>query len=137
MATSRDQITAVLQECFPVSEGNFSYDFVSYANDRVTVRLIVYEESNGQKSIRDIKEQELFLFDPVMLEGDTPILELLRGWSQALREVFTKVKDPKKLEWLMPHDLGPGDAIRLRKANSAADYREAMLKKSRLGKFLE
>lgn len=137
MATSRDQIQAVFEECFPVSEGNFSYDFVQYVNDRVTVRLIVYEEQNGQRSIRDIKEQELFLFDPAMLEGDTPILEFIRGWSEALREVFAKAKDPKKLEWLMPHDLAPGDAIRLRKANTAAEYREAILKKGRLGKFLE
>jgi hypothetical protein len=135
MATSRDQILAVFQECFPVSEALFSYEFVGYDQGRATVRLVVWDEVDGNRSIRDIKEQELFLFDPALPEGDTPILEFVRGWSEALREVFANAS-LKDVEWLMPHDLGPGDAVMLRRATTAADYRAAMLKKSRLGKFL-
>lgn len=140
MATSRDQVAAVLREVFPLRERTFSYELADTeqpmtADGRITVRLMVWDELDGKMSIRDVKEQELFVFDLAMLEGDTPILELLRGWAEALREVFAKA-DPKKIEWCMPHDLGPGDAIRLRRATTAAEYRDALLKKSRLGKFL-
>jgi hypothetical protein len=139
MATSADQIAATLREVLPVSEGLYSYDLASadrVAEGMVTVRLIVCEEgADGARSIRDIKEQDLFVFDPGMLAGDVPILEMLRGWAEALREVFRNPK-PGVVDTLMPHDLAPGDVIRLRRPTTAAEYRDALLAKSRLGQFL-
>ena len=141
MATSLDQIAAVLREVFPVREGTFAYELANpeqpvRADGVITIRFIVWDQQGETMSIRDVKEQELFVFDPALLQGDTPVLELLRGWADAVREVFARAK-PEKLDYLMPHDLAPGDAIRLRRATTAAEYRDAMLKKSRLGKFLD
>jgi hypothetical protein len=36
----------------------------------------------------------------------------------------------------MPHDLSPGDTLKLRRATTAAEYKAAMLTKTRLGKWL-
>jgi hypothetical protein len=141
MATSLDQVAATLREAFPVREGLYAYELANTeqpvrADGVITVRMIVWElGADGTQMIRDIKEQELFVFDPALLTGDVPVLELLRGWADAVREVFRNPK-PDVIETLMPHDLAPGDAIRLRKPTTAAEYRDAILAKSRLGQFL-
>ena len=36
----------------------------------------------------------------------------------------------------MPHDLSDGGVLKLRRANTPEDYRDALLAKSRLGKWL-
>ena len=138
MATTRDALNATLREVFPVREGPYSLELVNDepldSAGKLVVRLIVWEvAASGERSIRDIKEQELYFVDQSWLDSDVPLLEWVRGWGEAVREVFAHPKP--NLEWLMPHDLGPGDTLKLRRANTAADYKEAMLKKSRLGKY--
>ena len=70
-----------------------------------------------------------------MLAGDIPIVAYLRGWGLALRELFTKAA-PSIFDTLMPHDLSDGGVLKLRRANTPEDYRDALLAKSRLGKWL-
>jgi hypothetical protein len=137
MATGLDQIAATLGEVFPVRENQVELAFVeSTSAGKVTFRLILWDKApGGELSIRDIKEQELYLYDPAYLTGDVPILSYLRGWSLALREVFQRAP-MSTFETLMPHDLSDGGVLKLRKATTPEDYRKAFLVKSRLGKFL-
>lgn len=140
MATTLDALGKTLRDAFPVSEGLYGYEVVNPespvgADGRITVRLLVWEETGGQRSIRDIKEQELFLLDPGYLSGDVPLHEFLRGWADAIREVFRNPK-PGVVDTLMPHDFLDDAVLKLRRAKTAADYKAAFLAKSRLGRWL-
>jgi hypothetical protein len=63
-----------------------------------------------------------------------PLLEVVRGWAEAIREVF---RNPKAgvVDTLMPHDF-TASVLQLRRAQTAADYKTAYLAKSRLGRWL-
>lgn len=141
MPTGLDQIAQTLREVFPVRENLVELcladaELASAAPDgRVTFRMVVWDKAeNGDLTIRDVKEQELFLFDPALIVGDVPVLAYLRGWSMALRQVLAGTKVP--FETLMPHDFLDVGVLKLRKATTPEDYRNAFLAKGRLGKYL-
>lgn len=143
MATSLADIAATLLASFPVRGEQVSLELVmdpdtktASPEGRVTFRLVIWDkQDNGDLSIRDIKEQDLYLYDPALLVGDVPVLAYLKGWALALGEVFQR-GSTSMFETLMPHDLADVKALKLRKAKTPEDYRDAFLAKSRLGKYL-
>jgi len=76
----------------------FSYELANAEtpmtpDGRLTVRFIVYDEVDGKRAIATSRRQDLFLFDPALLEGDTPILEFIRGWGESASRSLHAWKD--------------------------------------------
>lgn len=99
------------------------------------VQLVIYEHSEDQDwtTVRDIKEQRVRLV-PNGFEEHDRLEELLLGWALAVEHVLDTYEH---VEMLMPCDLEvPKALFQLKRAITAEDYKNAMLVKSRLGRFL-
>ena len=98
----------------------------------VVVRLIVWEPSTDDKlSIRDVKEQDVFLDMPIECT-----LARLGIYLAALQTVLADVLASKHVELLMPHELLDFSALKLVRAQTADDFAKALRMKSRLGTYL-
>jgi hypothetical protein len=96
------------------------------------VRLIVWDIGDGGKvSIRDIKEQEVYMGWPVYYEDR----ERVASFFVALNQVLLEIK-PSVAETLMPHDLLDTSVLALKRATTREDFAAALRAKSRLGKYL-
>ena len=95
------------------------------------VRLIVWETRDGTESIRDIKEQELYMGWPVFYDDE----ERIEAFFAALGGVIAEI-GLEAVECLMPHDLMRTDVLKLKRARTREDFDAALRAKSRLGKFL-
>lgn len=102
---------------------------------RLVVRLIVFDEQEGERAIRDIKEQELFMGKVWLYEDEQRVCELLHAMQEVMSEVLSKPLEV--IDGLMPHDVLPRDLLTLKKARTREDFAAAMRKRSRLGKLLE
>jgi hypothetical protein len=130
------EFETLLREIFPVGSTHTSVEFVSASIREgkepvliMTLRLIGFEDG----SIRDIKEQELFVGPEGILEWYQ--LEIyFRGYAAALRQIVDNIY-PSKSSYCMPSDFFPR-SFELKKATTADDYCQAFLLKSRLGKLL-
>jgi hypothetical protein len=101
------------------------------------IRMIVWERDGAQRSIRDIKEQELRWSAEQL--ADPRLDAFVAGWAAALGEAFaaiSEVGDVSVIERHLPSDLLDLDALRLKRPRSADDFRDALLQPSRLGKLL-
>jgi hypothetical protein len=132
-----EQLTEIFSSEFPIKGGMSEVTFVSVVEDSdrlyVVLRLVVWDQQpDGALSIRDIKEQQLFIDVP----EDTTFerfVEFMRGYDTVLSEVLATTKDA---EYLMPHDLVSFAALKLKTANTADEFAQALRVKSRLGKYL-
>jgi hypothetical protein len=102
---------------------------------RVTLRLVSWarDEESGERQVRDIKEQQLYLGPASLLRHGDRLAAFLRGSCAALKTVF---EAGAETETLMPHDLWRHGVLKLVKAQSADDFRRALLVRSRLGRYL-
>lgn len=135
-------ITPRLAPHFPIGSDLVSLELVEEAvapaeSDEpvamAVVRLIVWEERDGLRSIRDIKEQQLYLGWPVLYDD----AERVANYFAAFAEVFAEIARPEIVERLMPHDLLITDALKLKRARSRDDFVAALRARSRLGRYLE
>jgi hypothetical protein len=95
-----------------------------------TLQLVGWEAHEGQRQIRDIKEQTVLLVSGNAREQGERVKAYLKGWAGALRVLFADLDASP----LMPHDLVRPDVLRLRRAATAADFQAALLRPSRLGR---
>lgn len=138
MHVTREELQEIFSTEFPLRAKNelASLEFVELSdrgggNYGMVVRLIVWDEVDGTRSIRDVKEQDCF----IKLPGDCTFERLvtyLRGMDMAMQDVLAS----PRMESLMPHELLDWSALALRKAATAEDFDKALRLKSRLGRFL-
>jgi hypothetical protein len=132
-----EQLTEIFSSEFPIKGGMSEVTFVSVVEEHarlyVVLRLVVWDQQpDGALSIRDVKEQQIYVDAP----KDTTFerfVEFMRGYDKVLSEVLAATKDA---EYLMPHDLVSFAALRLKTANTAEEFEQALRMKSRLGKYL-
>jgi hypothetical protein len=92
---------------------------------RVSLALTSYHRPGG--SIRDIKQQDIFLVPLLFLRDKERLEACLRGWGDALVQLFTD-SDPEALECLMPHDLSFERALAARRRiRTREEFRDALL----------
>lgn len=106
----------------------------------VTLRLIRYDivERDGaeEMTVRDIKEQEISLVPLAHRDEPERVRAYLEGWAAAVSEVLAGWSDAQA-ERTMPYDLVNGRVLKLARAETAEDFKRALLMKSRLGKLLQ
>ena len=101
----------------------------------VVLQLIVYEDFDGELQIRDIKEQRVRFVPAVARDDPERVLAWVQGWAAAVGEVLSSAP-PGRLDGCLPRqlvDLGP---LKLARTETAEQFRAALLKKSRLGRWL-
>jgi len=97
----------------------------------VVVRLICWADDHGTLSIRDVKEQDIFVDVPDDCTFERLVM-YLRGMDMAMQDVLAS----PEVDTLMPHDLLDWSALELQKAETVEDFDKALRMKSRLGKYL-
>jgi hypothetical protein len=105
-------------------------DAQPFGENGLTIRLIVSDlGEGGALTIRDIKEQDVFFPDV----EDARAIAFFEGWARVAARVLAECS---KVDWLMPHDALPTDALKLVRAKTADDFEQALKAKSRLGRLL-
>jgi hypothetical protein len=135
---TREELQDIFMSEFPLKAKNdrASLEFVELS-DRdggeygAVVRLIIWEDANGTLSIRDVKEQDIYVDLPEDCTFERLVM-YLRGMEMAMQDVLAS----PQIETLMPHDLLDWSALKLRKAETVEDFDKALRMKSRLGKYL-
>lgn len=141
-----ERVKALLEDLFPARGTVVSLergspwadmtDWVTYDEAhglRVILRLIIFDAEGGP--IRDIKEQQVVMIPSAA--GDVPMDRVeayFRGWIDAVAHVFSTA--PSMIDTLMPHDLTAPNVLKLKKCKTAEEFRDALLVRSRLGRFL-
>jgi hypothetical protein len=104
----------------------------------VVIRLIVLEEHEGERLIRDIKEQQLHCGPAALYDDTTRVDEMLYAQQEVLGEVLGQMTgDLDVVYTLMPHDLFFADVMTLVRARTREDFARALRAKSRLGRYLK
>jgi hypothetical protein len=135
---TREELHDIFMSEFPLKAKNelASLEFVEIS-DRgdgkygVVVRLVIWDEIDGQSSIRDVKEQDCFIKLPEDCTFER-LVTYLRGMDMALQDVLAS----PQVMTSMPHDLLDWSALALAKAETVEDFDKALRMKSRLGKYL-
>lgn len=160
-----DDIQTVFSELFPIASDEFSLEFVgetvvedtgeivgglrqnSDGSFLATLRTISWEVVDGERSIRDVREQQVV----VVLAGnaaDPRLPAYFAGWAAALRFILARhqemradgtlpAKASDSLECAMPHELVCPDVLRLGRPQTADEFTDALLSsKKRLAKFM-
>jgi hypothetical protein len=96
------------------------------------IQLFLWEQQGDEWSIRDVKEQQLFLGWPALYDDRTRVTEFL----EAMRSVIGMM-DPESVRMAMPHELVLAEVLKLKKAETRDDFKEALLAQSRLGKYVK
>lgn len=96
----------------------------------IVVRLIIWDEHAGTLSIRDIKEQQVWL-DP-----NDASRERLTEYARAFVKIASLALTHHEVETLMPHDLLISNVLGLSKPQTEDEFARALSVKSRLGKYL-
>jgi hypothetical protein len=96
------------------------------------MQLFVYDETGV---VRDIKEQELYFGSTQDTEPKERVHALVQAWASVLSTVLGDLGE--RADTLMPHDLVPGDAIRLARSRTREQFEQALRAKGRLGKYIK
>lgn len=100
----------------------------------VVIRLIIFEERDGQRMVRDIKEQQVRGGPASLYDDPARVDEMLYAQQEVLGEVL---RGPiERVEGLMPGDLLFTNVLSLVKARSREHFAKALRAKSRLGRLL-
>ncbi len=103
---------------------------------RLVMRFIVFDQSDGQRVVRNIKEQEIQLGPRALLEDGERVDELMYAWQDVLREVLSLPSST--LEAWMPSDFVHfRELLRLKTARTRGDFSKALRARSRLGRALD
>lgn len=135
----------VFEDAFPVSSESCAIELVEARvreDDAVilTVRLIGWEGAGEARTVRDIKEQEVWVGDAAML-ADPRLAVCVAGWRLAIEQLFAQ-DDPRwHDEFLcsMPYDfIRPfKELLALKRPRDADDFADALLgSQQRLGRYL-
>jgi hypothetical protein len=136
-------VSKILAELFPIvgerSEivavsGDAAVYEANNGGIHATLRLVGYERPD-KETVRDIKEQEVFLIPAKHRHDEARVRAYLEGWASAISAVLRRpVKDVPAL--LLPADFVRVNVLDLATPEEAADFERAFLQKSRLGRFV-
>ena len=158
MQITAEELAAALEPVRVIKEGTSELRAVGPMNDSVeyagppsvaeredgalsvTLQLIVYDvvERDGEEMerVRDIKEQEVSLV-PLAYRGEPGrVRAYVEGWAAAVKEVLAGWSRDRA-DCSAPADLTNVSVLKLARAETAEDFRRALLTKSRLGKLLQ
>jgi hypothetical protein len=142
---TRDEVAALFADNVPIGgsdlgveitladDGTTSISVDDQGNYRTTLRLFVYDDPvDGSRSIRDIKEQEIWAG---RLGDQSPerFTAFLQGWDRAFRKLLDT---GLQMDTFMPHDLCGFDAFGLKTVNTAEEFEQALMARKRLGRCL-
>jgi hypothetical protein len=141
----RMTVLQVFEDAFPVLSERTHLELVEarLREDDVvmlTVRLIVWEGEGESRTIRDIKEQEVFVGTAAQLQ-DPRLAACVAGWRLAIAQLFAQ-DHPRwhgQVDTAMPHEfVRPlAEVLALKRPRDADDFAEALLgSKQRLGRYL-
>jgi hypothetical protein len=99
----------------------------------VVFRLIIWDVQGETMSIRDVKEQEIYLDLPGL---DLATLGRMHELNAALVRVLAKALTHAEVDTLMPHDLVNFSVLKLAKVQTENDFVKALSAPSRLGRYL-
>jgi len=137
-----DLLDKAFRDHFPATAENelASIDYVSVSQRDggsygVVIRLIGWElnADAGVKSIRDVKEQEIYLGLPGL---DLATIGRMRELLAAMVRVLEKALTHAEVESLMPHDLVDFGPLKLARSKTVDDFVKAYSVPSRLGRYL-
>lgn len=102
---------------------------------RLTVRLVSWDRPDGseERQITDIKEQSLYLGPVSLLQRGERLMAFFHGSHAVLQQLFDSGLNT---DTLLPHELLRPAVLKLVKAQTADDFRRALLTKKRLGGWL-
>lgn len=107
--------------------GKFNTDLIDSECD-AALRFVVWKDN----MIYDVKEQNVCLV-PKQYREHPHLSEYILGWALAVIEVLEALDDA----WgLLPSDLIKHDVLKLKTPETADAFKDALLVKSRLGKFI-
>lgn len=136
---TEEELDDAFREVFPIRASNelASLEYVGPAASeqalRVVIRLIGWQmDEPGVASIRDVKEQELYVADRENTASAERVRACLRGLARVLAVALTHAP----VETLMPHDLLILNVLRLARAQTEDDFAKALSTKARLGRYL-
>ena len=101
----------------------------------VVLRLIVFEDIAGERRVRDIKEQEVRFVTAAAREEPERVRAWVAGWAAAVGELLSSAA-PETFDAFRPVDLVDLGPLKLARTETADQFRVALLKKSRLGRWL-
>lgn len=114
---------------------------------RATLRTLVWDDRDGERSLRDIREQTVVIVRREHSD-DPRVPAYFAGWAAALRFVLERHAElaaaglrtealRQRLEYSLPMDLVFPGVLRLRRPQTADDFTAALLSgKKRLGRLL-
>ncbi len=128
---------------YPVHAGNVSLELVELREHEgsviIVARMVVWDGEGDARSIRDVKEQEVWLGDREAFD-DPRLQACLAGWELACTQIFAQEGVNELVECEMPSSfiLPLEPVLGLKRPRSADDFAEVWLaSKQRLGKFLK
>jgi hypothetical protein len=156
-------LVEALSQRFPISSEHHSLELVDESVDsagetwggckvtadgrlEATIRLIAWDVQGEDRSMRDIKEQQVTIVAAEHLE-DPRVPAYLEGLAAALGLAFARVDEAiadkgfgawtDRLAEAMPYEFFPGDVLALRRPQTAEDFQDALLtNRKRLGWLL-
>lgn len=149
-------LAAAFAQQFPLSSEYFALEFVAEIGDAhvgatwglqemeghlvATLRLIIWEDRDGARSICEVKEQQVVVvFQANIADARVPVY--FEGWAAAVRYLFARLDERRgtddELRGLVPYDLASPDVLELRRPQTADEFTDALLSsKKRLGRLL-
>ncbi|MBZ5715386.1 hypothetical protein [Nannocystis pusilla] len=145
-------LAAALAQLLPISSTHYSLMFVGGAIDPergslvATVRLVVWDVNGEERSMGDIKEQEVEVV-PAKSIDDPRLPAYFQGWAEALRVAFARLDEViaaegeaaagNRVEEALPCDMFCPEVLALRRPQTAEEFAEALLSnRKRLGWLL-
>ena len=137
-------VPQLIRDAFPVGSDRVSLELVDVeiqpaGGMTATVRLVIWDVDGETRSIRDIREQQIWLGDAAILAADPRTPVAIQGWRLAIEHLFAQ-DDLGWVDCLMPHELMPRlvDLLALKRPRDAEDFADALLaSKQRLGRWLK
>jgi hypothetical protein len=119
-------------EMVPFGDGEWESRFAPDGDLYLTMRLICWEQAGEVTTIRDIKEQQLYV--PAALLADAARFD---AFARALASVLSRVcQRSDRIDVMLPSDLIRFDALKLKRPQTEDQFVDALVVPSRLGRLL-
>ncbi len=135
-----DNVLEVLARVFPITQDLVSLELCLYDGEgavlidkeslRIILRLIIWDEADGVRMIRDIKEQQVLVCHQRIHEFPERLEAGLQAHAEVLKVLFQD--PPEEMSTYMPTDLLFPKVFALKSAQTVEDFIRALSVRSRL-----
>jgi hypothetical protein len=102
------------------------------AGFKIELMLIVYEEHDGKREVRDIKSQEVYLVPTEHRRDKARVRAFFEGLSDGVSALFRQRTDDRFIDRALPHDIADGSLITLKRAKTREDFFVAYCKRKKI-----